>query len=533
METHASDTVIKVFGLVCWLVALAGNLFGETVVVRPQATGDALINPGMGWIFYKYSNRIWAYGANTPTEDTLEWFPGCSTIYFRLTWNDMEPEEGDFSWEIFDSFAQPWIAKGKKIAIRVMTCSQVEEGTPEFVRKAGAKGHWFTYPKATSGLDFPPRWEPVYDDPVFLEKLGNFLCAMAARYDGDPNVAFVDIGSLGIYGEGNPRPDYPLTAEEKSQGGGVDPDRFPPPWKTRLSKLHIDLWRKNFTKTQLIALDGFDAGWNPEPDGVMMSYCRKLGMGFRDDSIFCFPPKDDKERNPFGYDGWCHDGWARLFAPTAPVIIETGHCPYLIKTGRWNEAKYLECVEKYQASYLSVHDFPDEHLKNCRETIDKINRRIGYRFELREVVYPNVVRVGEKVEVSSTWVNVGVARNTRGAALAWSLLDSNGKCVWTMTDNLFDFKSLEPTLGGNEKPQVVKTPCRFGFTKRIPEPDNAVTWARGSGRRFPETIVMLAPGEYTLCVSAGSRQGTPEVALPLEGGRPDRRYPIGKMTVKE
>ena len=53
--------------------ALAGILSAGTVTVRPRATDEALVNPGMGWVFYKYSNRVWAYGANTPTEDTLDW----------------------------------------------------------------------------------------------------------------------------------------------------------------------------------------------------------------------------------------------------------------------------------------------------------------------------------------------------------------------------------------------------------------------------------------------------------------------------
>lgn len=502
------------------------------VKVRPVATDEALINPGMGWMFFKYSNRIWAYGANTPTEDTLDWFPGCSTIYFRLTWNDLEPEEGDYRWEIFDTFAQPWIAKGKKIALRVMTCSQVEEGTPEFVRQAGAKGHWFTYPKSTSGLDFPPRWEPIYDDPVFLEKLENFLAAMARRYDGDPNVAFIDVGSLGIYGEGNPRDTYPLTDDEKRQNGGADPNRCPPPWKTRLSKLHIDLWLRHFPKTQLMAMDGFDGGWNANSDGVMMMYCREKGIGFRDDSMFTFPLDKAKHNCPFG--DWSHDNWARLFAPTAPVVIETCHYPYRIKTGQWHEERYLACVEKHQASYLSIHDFPDEHLKNCRESIDKINRRLGYRFELREVVYPETVKTGEKVEIESTWVNVGVAWCYAGGSLAWSLVDARGNCAWTSVDNRFDFRALDPTLDGVEKPQTVRSPCRFGFTKRIPEPDNVVVWCRNAGRTFPETVIMLPPGEYTLCASVGSRQGTPEIALPLEGQiGATRRYAVGKIKVVE
>ena len=45
------------------------------------------------------------------------------------------------------------------------------------------------------------------------------------------------------------------------------------------------------------------------------------------------------------------------------------------------------------------------------------------------------------------------------------------------------------------------------------------------------TYEMLKPGTYTLCVSAGSRQGTPAIALPLEGGR-NRRYPVGTVTVE-
>ena len=34
-----------------------------------------------------------------------------------------------------------------------------------------------------------------FDDPVFLEKLDHFLAAAAARYDGKPELAFIDIGT--------------------------------------------------------------------------------------------------------------------------------------------------------------------------------------------------------------------------------------------------------------------------------------------------------------------------------------------------
>ena len=490
--------------------------------VRPVATDEALINPDMGFVYYKYSNRLWAYGINTPENDTLDWFPGCSTVYLRVLWNDIEPEEGEYRWDLFDSVAQNWIAKGKKIAIRIICCNQTENATPQFVRDAGAKGFWFEYKThAAKGARFPPRWEPVYDDPVFLAKLESFVKAFARRYDGDPSVAFVDVGSFGIYGEGNL---YGTT--QQYLGDPEHRAEF-----MRLAKLHLDLWKRLMPNTYLVVSDDIEGGWSREEDPDLMRYCRENGIGFRDDSIFCFPIPGTNKNCPFAY--WAHDGWARKFAPTLPVVVETGHYTSVCGTPKWDDEEYVRCVEAYQASYMSIHDFPDVHLKLCRDAIDRINRIIGYRFELREVSYPEEVKIGEKVEIKSIWVNAGVAPKTKSAALAWSLLNPDGSVAWCVTDNSFDFKSLEPKLKGVGKPRNVATPCRFGYLKRIPEPDNCVVWARDAKRTFPDTFAPLKPGVYVLAVSVGSWQGTPEIALPLEGQiGATRRYAVGKINVK-
>ena len=89
--------------------------------------------------------------------DTLDWFPGCSTVYMRVLWNDIEPEEGEYRWDFFDSAAQNWIAKGKKIALRIICCNQTETAVPQYVRDAGAKGEWFQYIDSVSNAPLPPR----------------------------------------------------------------------------------------------------------------------------------------------------------------------------------------------------------------------------------------------------------------------------------------------------------------------------------------------------------------------------------------
>jgi hypothetical protein len=179
--------------------AMAGD---DLSVIRPVATREPLINPGMGWVHFHYSNRLWAYGGVQPPGDTLEWFPGCSTIYFRIPWCYLEPEEGKFRWDLIDSYAQAWIDRGKKIAFRVIASEdRFVYATPEWVKNAGAKGIDYR-----SGQKYSPDavlWDPVFDDPVFLAKLGNFLAAMAKRYNGNPHVAFIDIGSFGLWGEGH------------------------------------------------------------------------------------------------------------------------------------------------------------------------------------------------------------------------------------------------------------------------------------------------------------------------------------------
>ena len=496
------------------LCALFLGLMAKGVTVRPADTGEALVNPDMGLVFYHMAGRMWAYGANTPHGDTLDWFPGTSTVYFRFLWSEIEPNEGDYRWDMIDSVAQNWIAKGKKIAFRVICCNQTTNACPDYVREAGAKGIWFNYKAhVEKGKKFPARWEPVYDDPIFLAKYEKFLRAFADRYDGDPNVAFVDVGSIGMYGEGHTGDTSKLSREETD----------------RLVRLHLQLHRRILPKTLLIISDDVAGSGGQEPEAPLMKLARELGIGYRDDSIFCMGPEPRPTYNVEG--SWAHSHWARNFAPETPVVIENGHWTMCEQRGRWVTDRLLPCIEKHQASYLSIHAFPEPFFQATKDVWSQINRRLGYRFQLREAVYPETVRAGEPVTVRSTWVNAGVSWLHADARLTWSLVDDAGAVQWSVTDPAFNFRRLDPTLGGVEKPVTLESNCRFGRTVPVLEPDPVVTAARTAGMDPGTSYPMLKPGVYALCVSVGSKQGTPEIALPLAHGR-NRRYPVGQIEVR-
>src|ERR1035437_586388 len=53
----------------------------QRVVVRPADTGEALVNPGMGWTLHFYSNMIRNYGSKLEPRDTLDDWPGLSVVY--------------------------------------------------------------------------------------------------------------------------------------------------------------------------------------------------------------------------------------------------------------------------------------------------------------------------------------------------------------------------------------------------------------------------------------------------------------------
>ena len=332
--------------LLLWLLDVVLTLQTGAATVCPKDTGEALVNPGMGLVHYHYSNRLWAYGMYAKPGET-EPLPGTSVVYFRVLWNDVEPQDGVFRWDLFDAMAQNWIKAGKQIAFRIICCNQTENATPDWVRAAGAKGIWFKYRSSTA----EPRWEPVYDDPVFLEKYTGFLKAFAARYDGDSSVAFVDVGSFGMYGEGHTGDTSKLSRAETE----------------RIARLHMELHRKWLPHTYLVISDDVAGSTSKAADLPLLKFARSLGIGLRDDSLMC---------SKFG---WYHDHWGRLFAPTLPVVLETGHYTLCSARGNWRKDRILESVEKHQASYFTFHGFPEDFRESHAEEIAAVNRRIGYR----------------------------------------------------------------------------------------------------------------------------------------------------------
>jgi hypothetical protein len=465
--------------------SLLGQSPADRVVVRPRDSGAALVNPGMGWQFHHYDNNIRNYGVNLEPSDTVDEFPGVSSIYLRLAWSFLEPEEGKFNWAMVDAPAARWIAKGKQVAFR-FTCSEgAPYATPEWVRKAGAKG----YMHSGKGIVADGRnWEPDFDDRIFLEKLDHFLAAAAARYDGSPEVAFIDVGSFGIWGEGHT---YASTLL---------------PYAAATVRRHIDLYRKHFKRTLLVVNDDFA---NQGRGLETMEYARQLGLGLRDDSILV----------QGGERAYFHAYLAPLFWPVVPVILESEHYGPSKTRGAWGDGNlYLQAIEDYHASYATVHWYPREFLKENRPLIDRINLRLGYRLQLLEASWPGEVKRGESLTVGYRWRNAGVAPCLPGGHPAITLKDEKNGIAGVFVDEEFDMRSLP--VGPPEKAEAVAREVKASAQASRPVAAFALPPAG-----------ILKAGTYTVWISVGTRTGTPAIALPLAGEDGQRRYRLGAVRI--
>ena len=455
----------------------------EIIRANPTDHGKALINPGMGWVTYFYSNLFQNYGSKLEASDSVRYFPGMNTVFLRIPWAFVEPEENKFAWEILDTPTQRWVDNGGQVALCITaTENWMGSGTPLWVFEAGAKSY-----------EVDGYLEPDYDDPIFLEKVENFIRILAERYDNNPNIAYLFVGHYGMWGEGHTIMTTPKHGHS---------------WGFETQKRMIDLYRRHFKNTLLCISDdyvGHDLKGERFP---ITDYAFSQGVSIHDDSILVQPPPKS----------WYHSEMAQLFWPTLPVVLEHEHYGGSVERGAWDEELLLKAVEDYHASFLSIHWWPDIFFDANRNIIERINRRIGYRLQASEIIWPTVVRKGEHFIIQSKWANVGVAPCYGGGHPCFTLKDEKGGIVSVLTDTSFNVKQLPV----NSPDKVTHHDVTSTFVIAPAYHDHKGVFFR-----------TCKPGVYDLFISVGKQDGTPVYELPYTEEDGYKRYKIGMITLQD
>lgn len=344
--------------LICLPALLyACNSGNKTIVVRPVEIDSFLLNPGRG--FTSTGNL---FNDNIVNRR----HPLCGVNQQRYYWDQLEPKEGEINFAIIDSAIARSARNGQQLNFRVM-CQDEDMVLPEWAIAAGVRS-------------------PYYDNPVFIEKQINLIKALGARYDGNRDICFVDIGSIGQWGEWHIDPE------------AADPNKIIFPNNENAKKI-IDAYTQSFRKTPLCALISYK-----QPYGFSYAIAQKTG--WRAD---CWGDMDSL--------GWNHmKGVYPQAMQEAGAVENWKHGPIALETcwtmedwhkRGWDIDYILSKALEWHAS--SVNNGSQNIPEEWYDKVTAFEKKLGYRFVLRTFSYPSTIKRGRETILQMQWENIGVA----------------------------------------------------------------------------------------------------------------------------
>ena len=378
--------------LVAVVLLTSCGTHSDIVVVNPVEIDSTLLNPGRGFT---------STGRSLNENIGSRLHPLCGIYQQRFFWDELEPEEGRINYALIDTALAKAVRNGQMLNFRVM-CQDVDMKVPKWALDAGVK-------------------TPFYDNPVFIEKQLNLIKALGVQYDGNPNVCFVDMGSIGQWGEWHVDPD------------AKDPAKIIFPSDKNAGKI-IDAYFANFKKTPLVALIAFKQKYG-------FQYGTSKGSGWRAD---CWGDMDSLGWNhmkgvyPQALDGAkAHEAWKN-----GPVALET--CWTMeewFKRG-WAIDYTLNKALEWHAT--SVNNGTESIPKEWYAKVVEFEKKLGYRFVLNELSYPSKAVKGKAITCTMKWQNKGVAPVYNTYELAIQLVSKTNAANKFIISSDADLKKLLP-----------------------------------------------------------------------------------------
>jgi hypothetical protein len=346
----------------------------DDVVMTTTPSEEIVPNYGKGLVTYitadSGTGEIKADDIPQAIEDLVR-FPLTEQLYIRPTWREVQPRPGRL--ELPDYVKQVFtLAKlhHKRVGFRVQMCAPDythAAALPDFVLDKVPKVDLVLTDQQNAAeakryLENPhARYQPRYDDPFFQHAFEELVGQLAAEFDGNPQVEFMDTFMYGFWGEGhtwpfgnNPFPDY-QTAE-----------------RTWTHMFEVQL--KHFAKTPLLT--------NTQPDfsrvgnAELLDRTVRSNNWIRSDTIFIENEQIEalSNRPPWtaalleqGIPGRAPDPAAAVegISPAENMIAHVMD----LGVNYWSLWNFHQISAKNLASYYQAYP----------AAFDRISRRIGYR----------------------------------------------------------------------------------------------------------------------------------------------------------
>jgi hypothetical protein len=387
--------------------------------IKPQTSNNAILNPGKGWVLY-----------GLPSDHSASTMAYASVGYIRYDWSTIEPVEGQYNWSVIDYALEAWKAQGKQFAFGVMNANSsdwnIQYVTPQWVFADGA-----SYVKSQTldnlTLKTGIQYEPVWNDPVFLQKLKDFVTALAQRYDNNPNIAFIDVRSYGNWGE--------------QHVYGIPPSVALSPADVQK---HIQLYADAFKRVQIIV------PWGTSDYNSIYDWAVNNKIGMRRDGIMVDSDGSELTRA---------NG-------KAPSVFEFyGSYQWLVSNGYWSDATLRTDLSIGKPSYIGMGQWGNDSdimLANEQSLIHDLANQMGYYFVLASATIPSAISNNNATNISLSWSNQGITYLYESCMVAVALLDSSGNVVQQQWFTGSDPHTWAPGQTKQENAAITFTGVRAG-----------------------------------------------------------------------
>jgi hypothetical protein len=345
----------------------------DDVVMTTTSTEEVVPNYGKGLVTYitadSGTDEIKSDNIPQAIEDLVK-FPLGQQLYIRPTWREVQPKPGPIQLPEYLKLVFDLSKKyNKRIGLRIQMCAPDythEAALPDFVLEKVPKVDLVLSDQEESKaaqryLNNPhSRYQPRYDHPVFQQGFKGLVEALAAEFDGNPQIEFLDTFMYGFWGEGhtwpfanNPFTNY-VTAE-----------------RTWVNMLEVQL--ENFKKTPLLT--------NTQPDysrvgnSELLDRTVRSNNWIRSDTIFIENEQIEALSNRPPWIG----ALLEQGIPGKPPDPNASH------EGISPAENMIAHVMDIGANYWSLWNFHQISAKNLEtyyqaypKAFDRINRKIGY-----------------------------------------------------------------------------------------------------------------------------------------------------------
>ena len=173
--------------LIAALVYIYLNTHATTL--NPEKSTELLANPMIGLVS----------SADYPElvqDSTLK----STLVYVDVTWREFEPQKGMYDFDSIDknNYLANWRAQGKRVVFRFICDIPGDEqhmDIPDWLyEETGEDGDWYD-------TDYGKGYSPNYNNEKFIQYHKLAIEALGKRYGKDDFFCYIELGSLGHWGE--------------------------------------------------------------------------------------------------------------------------------------------------------------------------------------------------------------------------------------------------------------------------------------------------------------------------------------------